>query len=82
MYNEEMGWNQKTHNPHYLKIIENFKEYGYQDLDLGMIVHHFLNNSQCDKLSKLIVTLKAAAGKYKMNIDSDVAFTFQYINMK
>ena len=57
--------------PHvkYHIILENLKNYGYQDLDQGSEACYQLNGIRCDNRSTAVVAVKAYPHKYEMNFD-------------
>ena len=57
-------------------------EYGYQDFDPGLNIQYLLNGMKCDKLSKVVATVRAHPDKYKKDFDTLVAFLSQYIDKR
>ena len=82
---EKKAWNWEkyvTGNIKYCFIIENLKEYGYQDLDPGLKVWYLLNGIRCDKLFTAVATVRAHPDRYERDFDAIVAFLTRYINKK
>ena len=84
-HGKKKAWNGEKYVTQHVKyhiILGNLMEYGYHGRNPGSKVRYLLNGIRCEKLSKVVATVRAHPDKYKKDFETVIFFLTQYIDKR